>query len=419
MAKISPFWGMGIFGKTNHFCIINHLKILVMKKITPLVIILVVLFSSLQSSAKIWRVNNNPSLDGDVLQGSILFDNTNNATNPEAAAGDSVYLEPSATTYNSFEINKANIVVLGYGYFLSSNPGSQANANNARIQYISFLATSTGSNVSGVEVVDGIYIYASNVTATRCFVNYMYLYNATNATGIRIDKCYIRTGLNDQGVGAAVTSVTIAVENCIFSGIGDGTNTTNVSLSNKIRGLFRNNVMNYNTTFYAFNFYIANNIFIYQTSFGSVSNSGNNVFRNNLFSFPITLAGYAQVGGNTAPNSGNVFSVNMANVFNGPTDNVYNPGGNTYNNYILLGAFTPESRYELKAGSTALLAGESGTTFGAAAVTTPNCGAYGATDPYRKGGFPAIPRIYSLTVPSSVPNGAPTMTIAVSSSSNN
>jgi hypothetical protein len=373
----------------------------------------------LQSSAKIWRVNNNPSLNGNVLQATTLFDNTNNATNPEAAAGDSVYLEPSATTYNSFEINKANIVVLGYGYFLSSNPGSQANANNARVQYISFLATSTGSNVSGVEVVDGIYIYASNVTATRCFVNYMYLYNATNATGIRIDKCYIRTGLNDQGVGAAVTSVTIAVENCIFSGIGDGTNTTNVSLSNKIRGLFRNNVMNYNTTFYAFNFYIANNIFIYQTNFGSVSNSGNNVFRNNLFSFPITQAGYAQVGGNTAPNSGNVFSVNMANVFNGPTDNVYNSGTNTYNNYILLGAFTPESRYELKAGSTALAAGESGTTFGAAAVTTPACGAYGATDPYRKGGFPAIPRIYSLTVPSSVTNGAANMTIGISSSSNN
>jgi hypothetical protein len=388
-----------------------------MKKITPLVI--VILFSSLQSSAKIWRVNNNPSLDGDVLEATTLFDNSNTATNPEAAAGDSVYFEPSATAYAGFSVNKANISILGYGYFLSSNPGSQANTNNARIQSISFLATSSASNVSGVEVVDGIYIYASNITATRCFVNNMYLYNATNATGIRIDKCYIRAGLNDQGVGAAVTSVTIAVENCIFSGIGDGNFITGVNLSNKIRGLFRNNVMNYCSQFYGFNFYIANNIFTYQTGFGTVSNSGNNVFRNNLFSFPITQAGYAQVGGNIAPNSGNVFSVNMANVFNGPTDNVYNSGTNTYNNYILLGTFTPESRYELKAASTALLAGESGTTFGAATVTTPACGAYGATDPYRKGGFPAIPRIYSLTVPATVPNGAPTMTIAVSSSSNN
>jgi hypothetical protein len=381
--------------------------------------LIIILTSYVTANAKIWRVNNNPSLNANVLQPSTLFDGTNNATNPEAAAGDSVYLEPSATTYTGFDINKANIVVLGYGYFLSNNPGSQANTNNARVQSISFLVTSSGSNVSGVEVVDGIYIYASNITATRCFVNNMYLYNATNATGIRIDKCYIRTGLNDQGIGAAVTSVTIAVENCIFSGIGDGTNTTNVSLSNKIRGLFRNNVMNYTSSFYVFNFYIANNIFIYQTNFGTVSNSGNNVFRNNMFSFPITQLNYAQVGGNIAPNSGNVFSVNMANVFNGPTDNVYNVGTNTYNNYILLGAFTPESRYELKGGSTAINAGESGVTFGASAVTTPNCGAFGATDPYRKGGFPAIPRITALTVPPSVSNGATNMTISVSSSSNN
>jgi hypothetical protein len=390
-----------------------------MKKITPLVIVIVVLFSSLQSSAKIWRVNNNPSLDGDVLQASTLFDNTNNATNPEAAAGDSVYFEPSATTYNGFDVNKANIVILGYGYFLGSNPGSQANANNSRVNDIFFQVGSTGSSVSGMEVVSsGIFIYTSNITTTRCKTQNMYLSNQTNATGIRIDKCYIVGSLSESGVAAAVTSVTIAVENCIFSGIGDGNFITGVNVSNKIRGLFRNNVMNYCSQFYGFNFYIANNIFTYATSFGTVSNSGNNVFRNNLFGWPITQSQYAQVGGNTAPNSGNVFAVNMANVFNGVPDNVYN-GTTVFNNYILIGAFTPESRYELKAGSTALLAGESGTTFGAATVTTPNCGAYGATDPYRKGGFPAIPRIYSLTVPASVPNGAPTMTIAVSSSSNN
>ncbi len=390
-----------------------------MKKIIPFVIIVISLLSSLQTSAKIWRVNNNPSLDGDVLQASTLFDNTNNATNPEAAAGDSVYFEPSATTYNGFDVNKANIVILGYGYFLGSNPGSQANANNSRVNDIFFQVGSTGSSVSGMEVVSsGIFIYTSNITVTRCKTQNVYLSNLTNGTGIRIDKCYIVSGLSESGIAATVTSITVSVENCIFSGVGDGNFITGVNLSNKIRGLFRNNVMNYCSVFYAFNFYVANNIFTYQTNFGSVSNSGNNVFRNNLFSFPITQAAYAQVGGNTAPNSGNVFAVNMANVFNGVPDNVYN-GTTVFNNYILIGAFTPESRYELKAGSTALLAGESGTTFGAATVTTPNCGAYGATDPYRKGGFPAIPRIYSLTVPASVPNGAPNMTIAVSSSSNN
>ncbi len=374
---------------------------------------------ALQAQAKIWRVNNNPSIAADVLQASTLFDGTNNATNPEAASGDSVYFEPSASVYNGFNVNKTNIVIIGYGYMLTANPGMQAMSNNARVQDISFLSTSTGSSVMGMEISDGAYIYSGNITISRCNTNYVYLYNTTNATGIRIDKCYIKQAINDAGVAGTVTNITVAVENCIFSGIGDGNNITGVSYSNKIRGLFRNNTMNYCGQFYAFNFYVANNIFISQTNFGTVSSSGNNVFRNNLFSHPIANSQYAQVGGNTAPNSNNLFSVNMANVFNGNTDNVFNVGSNTYNNYILIGAFTPESRLELKSGSTAIAAGETGLTVGSSPVTTPNCGAFGATDPYRKGGFPNIPRIYSLTIPATVPNGAANMNISISSSSNN
>ncbi len=388
-----------------------------MKKILVLLTVTIITFN-FYAQAKIWRVNNNPSLDGDVLQASTLFDGTNNATNPEAAAGDSVYFEPSATTYNSVTVNKANIVIIGYGYFLSQNTGSQAMVNNSKIGSITFEVGSTGSSVSGMEVIGNLFVSAGNISVTRCLVSGLYLSHQTNATGIRFDKCYITSIFAESGVAAAVTSITLAVENCIFSGVGDGNFMSGVSLSNKVRGLFRNNVMNYCSQFYGFNFYIANNIFTYQTSFGGVSNSGNNIFRNNLFSFPIGQAAYAQVGGNTAPNSENLFSVNLANVFNGAPDNVAN-GTSIFNNYILIGAFTPESRYELRAGSTAIAVGENGTTFGGATVTAPNCGAYGATDPYRKGGFPAIPRITALTVPTSVPNGAATMNISVSSSSNN
>jgi hypothetical protein len=396
---------------------IKSKKQLVMKKISTLILVLTV-FTFFNANAKIWRVNNNPSLDGDVLQASTLFDNTNNATNPEATAGDSIYFEPSATVYNGINVNKANIVIIGYGYFLSQNTGAQAMANNPKISSITFDPISTGSSVSGMEVTSNLFVSAGNISVTRCLVSGLYLSHQTNATGIRFDKCYITSIFAESGIAAAVTNVTVAMENCIFSGVGDGNFISGVSLSNKVRGLFRNNVMNYCSQFYGFNFYIANNIFTYQTTFGGVSNSGNNIFRNNLFSYPTTQASYAQVGGNTAPNSGNVFSVNLANVFNGAPDNVYN-GTTTFNNYILIGAFTPESRYELKAGSTAIAAGESGTTFGGATVTAPNCGAYGATDPYRKGGFPAIPRITALTVPTSVPNGAASMNISVSSSSNN
>jgi hypothetical protein len=392
-----------------------------MKKLSLLAIV-IFLFSSLQTQAKIWRVNNNPSLSADVLQASTLFDGTNNVTNPEAAAGDSVYFEPSTLVYNGFDINKLNIVLLGYGYLLSSNPGMQANTNNARVQDIGFQVGSAGSSVSGLEINGGIYFYTSNVTATRCNVGNVYIANQTNATGIRIDKCFIRSSMGESGIATAVTSITIAVENCIFSGLTDATFISGISFGQKVRGLFRNNVLNYAGSLQCFNFYIANNIIVQATNFGTVSNSGNNVFRYNLFSYPITQSQYAQVGGalsaNTLPNTGNVFSVNMANVFNGPTNNVYN-GTTVFSDYILAGTFNTESRFELKAGSTAIGAGETGLTIGSTTVTTPNCGAFGATDPYRKGGFPAIPRIYSLSVPATVPNGAPNMTISISSASNN
>jgi hypothetical protein len=389
-----------------------------MKKIIPFVIIVIYLLSSLQVSAKIWRVNNNPSLDGDVLQAGALFDNTNNATNPEAASGDSVYLEPSSTAYSAFSVNKTNIVILGYGYFLNENTGFQVNTNYARVSsYIEFLATSTGSSVSGVAVEGYIYCTnVSNIKITRCFIQYL-LMNAylANATGIRLDKCYVRYQVFDQSINAAVTSITVNIENCIFS---DTTNNgaTGVNFNNKIRGLLRNNTFNNCGQIYCYNFYIANNIVVGNTNFGTVIDAGNNIYRNNILSYPSNAQNTFVT--NISPNGSNVFAQNMAPVFVGIPDNVTN-GTTIFNNRIDKTGSTLEGRFDLKALSPALTAGESGTTFGAATVTTPACGAYGATDPYRKGGFPAIPRIYSLTVPATVPNGAPTMTIGISSSSNN
>ncbi len=388
-----------------------------MKKNIPFVIIVVSLFSSLQSSAKIWRVNNNPSLDGDVLQASTLFDNTNNATNPEAASGDSVYLEPSGTAYNGFSVNKTNIVVLGYGYFLNENTGFQANPNSARVSSIDFLNTSAGSSISGV-TVEGFLscTNVSNITITRCFTQYLYLNGyTTNATGIRMDKCFVRYQVFDQSIGAAVTSITVNIENCIFSDTSNNA-VTGISFGNKIRGLLRNNTFNNCNQILCFNFYMANNIVVGNTNFGNVTQAGNNIYRNNILSYPSNTTNAFVT--NTVPNSGNVFAQNMAPVFVGTPDNVAN-GTSIFNNRINNTGSTLEGRFDLKAGSPALAAGESGTTFGGATVTLPACGSTGATDPYRKGGFPAIPRIYSLTVPPTVPNGAANMTISVSSSSNN
>ena len=388
-----------------------------MKNITSLVFMMVTLFSGLQTSAKIWRVNNNPSLNADVLQVGTLFDGASYATNPEAAAGDSIYLEPSGTVYNGFSVTKANIVILGYGYFLNENTGKQVNANNAQVASIDFTSTSGGSSISGVQVNNSIFCTnVSSITITRCYIEYFLLYSYTaNATGIRLDKCFIRTQVQDAGIAAAVTSVTVNIENCIFSDTSNN-NASGVGFSNKVRGLLRNNTFNNCNQLYCYNFYIANNIVVGNSNFGTVTQAGNNIYRNNILSYNANTSN--TFINNISPNTGNLFSQNMTPVFVGTTDNVAN-GTSVFNNRIDKTGSTLEGRFDLKAGSPALTAGETGTTFNSIAITTPACGAYGATDPYRKGGFPAIPRIYSLTVPATVPNGAATMTIAVSSSSNN
>jgi len=85
----------------------------------------------------------------------------------------------------------------------------------------------------------------------------------------------------------------------------------------------------------------------------------------------------------------------MANVYAGGTSSI-------------------DSRVVLKTGSPAIGAG---LTVGA--VVNPDCGAYGATDPYKISGMPNIPSIYTLTVPTSIPSGSATMNVTFSVRNNN
>ncbi len=385
-----------------------------MKKLTLLTTIILL---ALTTQAKVWRVNNNPTLDGDVLQVSTLFDNTNNATNPEAANGDSIYVEPSVNAYNNYTINK-QVSIFGYGYFLAQNAGMQAITQRAFTNQIEFVLGSAGSSISGFECTGTIFTTnVSNITITRCLMISFNLFGYTaNASGIRLDKCFISSTVNDQSFSAAAFTVGFTMENCIFSNPINGA-TSGISLGQKVRGLIRNNSFNQANILRCFNFFIANNIVVGNTDFGTITTSGNNVYRNNILSYPSNAQNTFVT--NTAPNSGNVFAQNMAPIFVGATDNTF-VAGSTFNNSINVTGLDVESRFELEATANAATAGgESGTTVGGVTVTTPACGAYGATDPYRKGGFPNIPRITSLTLPATVANGAATMSISVSSSSNN
>ncbi len=77
-----------------------------------------------------------------------------------------------------------------------------------------------------------------------------------------------------------------------------------------------------------------------------------------------------------------------------------------------------DARFELRIGgpntNPAMATGET-----IAPVNTPDLGAYGATDPYKRSGIPAVPTIYGLTVPASVSPAATTMNVTISTRSNN
>jgi hypothetical protein len=337
--------------------------------------------TALQSSAKIWRVNNNVGVIADFT--------TFHAAVAAAASGDTLYIEASATDYvtNSITLTK-RLVVIGAGYFhnpaevnFPPNPGLQANAHASSLPYFVIGEGANGTKLLGL-VLANIAINGTasplNLLIERCFfVSGISFANATH-DGVTVRKCFF----NNSGVNLTSGSLTNFVcENNIFNSSWGYLNMPNLTGSTNIvrNNSFKDAVIGSTIS----NCYIANNIF----GTGGAHTFTNCTIKNNLFGNSQALPG-------TATN--NQLSVNMTNVYEGGTTG------------------SLDSRFKLKAGSPALAAG---LTVGA--VVTPDCGAFGATDPYVLSGMPNIPTIYSLTVPTAIPSGTATMNITFSTRNNN
>jgi hypothetical protein len=379
----------------------------------PYFILLLIITLATTAQAKIWRVNNDPTKDPDVVQASTLFDGTNTGANPEAANGDTIHIEPSATVYNGFTVNK-QVVIIGNGYLLTNNTGLQVNTNNSDMSGVTFVVGSENSIIMGVNITGTTLLTnVGNITITRCRLANALRFNAYAAakTGIVVTKNFISAGIDNPSFTAG-GDATITFENNIFSQIaGFGTGAASISLSAQCRGLFRNNVYSFGLSSIAIsNFYITNNIFIGTTSaFTSVLGGNNNVIKNNLNNWGTT----GGTGGLPAGNGNqNILAVQMWGTTSALGD-VF--AGDVFNTT----STTPgDARFELRIGgpnpNPAVATGET-----IAPVTTPNLGAYGATDPYKKSGIPAVPTIYGLTVPATVSPTATNMNVTISTRSNN
>jgi hypothetical protein len=334
------------------------------------------------ATAKVWRVNNNAGVNADFTTFNAA------ATSGSVVAGDTLYMEPSATQYStgSFVLAK-RLVVIGPGYFLDPantsypyNAGLQAATKSAHIAFFRLGTGADGSKFLGVSLDGSVYINGvSNIQFEKVFfgTGSVYFESGTN-DNISFRKCFTNGGITANNGNATLFLTNIVIENTIFDGGYTSLEKTTGS-GNIYRNNSSNNVGNTNSLT---NFYVANNIF---GVFANV-NFLNCTIKNNLFATNQPLPG-------TATN--NLVSVVMTNVYTGGTGSI-------------------DGRYVLKAGSPAIGAG---LTVGA--VVSPDCGAYGATDPYKLSGIPNIPSIYSFTVPTSVPSGSATMNVTFSTRNNN
>ncbi len=351
-----------------------------MKKMSTLLLVLSALFLSLQTQAKVWRINNTPGVNANFTTVVAAL------ASASVVNDDTLYVEGSSTNYAGFNLNK-RLVIIGTGYFLSganSNAGLQANTNSSDFGggYIIFDSTASGSVLLGL---DNFYMAigpvlgsaTDNITITRCLFGGLGTYYGispnTKMAGWKINKNYINGQLGTN----TLVYQDWDISNNIFTGAIDFSNTGNTNI------VVRNNV--FRTTITLYNTYFANNIL------GSGGFNVINVTAKNNIAIGAPTGFTPYVGTNN-----NVNNQTDAVVFQGLTGN------------------STDGQWRLKAGSPAIGAG---LTIGA--VISPDCGAFGGPDPYKLSGIPNIPTIYSLTVPASIPAGTATMNITVSTKNNN
>lgn len=352
-----------------------------MKKFFFSSLVAALLLTAFSAQAKIWRINNNAGVVADFTSFNAA------AGSASVAAGDTLYFEPSTAVYGtgSFTLTK-RLVVVGPGFFLDpanastpGNAGLQVATEDSELSFFRMGAGSDGSKFLGITLSGSTYMNgASNVIFEKVyFPAGIYFESGTN-DAVSFRKCFFNNGVNISSSGTVVITNFVCENNIFYNGAYI-TLTTLTGSGN----IFRNNSIVGGNPFTLVNSYVANNIF----GTGSQTAFTNCTIKNNLFQIAQALPGTA---------TGNQLSVNMANVYVGGTTG------------------SLDSRTDLKAGSPALAAG---LTIGS--VITPDCGAFGATDPYKLSGIPNIPTIYALTVPISIPSGSATMNVTFSTRNNN
>lgn len=349
-------------------------------------------FTATLIQAKIWRVNNNDGILADVTSPATLFDGTNTVSNPEAANGDIIHIEPTATNYAFFTINK-QVTIIGNGFFLSgagSNAGLQENTFTSKLSTVRFNTGSAGTKLIGLEfttTVDFNSGYSGNVDLV-------------------FEKCLFPQGSAVSFAGGQTYS-NIALRKCRFAGVN--TNLNNVTLNNFTveNCIMVGNVFWIKPTAATTNFVVRNNTF--ELNSGTPTVDFNNAYvANNIF-----LTGASNNSFNSCVVKNNIFTSAQPGVTVGALSTNGNNLTSQLLTSIIANAGTNDTKYQLAGGSPAIGGGVD------ISGQKPDCGAFGGNDPYKLSGIPGIPTIYGLTVPANIATGQTTMTVNISTRNNN
>lgn len=295
-----------------------------MKTTKTLLIAITLLFGSMVAQSAVLRVNNTPGMNVPYA--------TLTAAYTAAAIGDTLYLEGTPYDYGTVSLYK-RLVIIGTGYHLTQNPETQANTNGSSISNVYFYTGSSGSVIMGMNITSSV----------NCFATVQDLV-------VRRNNIYV--------MGNSGTITNSYFEQNLFHTVSGQYNNC----------LFRNNYF-YNGSMTSNN----NTLFVHNNVFNAVSCTMAH-FRNNIV-FGTGTFSNCDIANNVVSSTqvpagnGNILNANMNDVFVC---------------YTTCTGYSPDARYQLKAGSPAIGAGANGE----------DCGMFGGTNPYVLSGMPPIPAIY-------------------------
>jgi hypothetical protein len=323
-----------------------------MKK-TILFASLIWMLGAVDASASCFRVNN---------QGMGAPYTTINGAIGAASSGDTIYVEGSSVNYSSFTCSK-QLIILGPGYFLSSNPETQACLYPATISGSStFGSGSSGSVIMGISFSTGSYYINLTINAPDVVIkrNSFYL-SSTNS--------------DNQPILQINANNTIVAQN-FFERIGNGyairiaANMSGILIHNNYlsHASLANPVISSPATS---SLTVTNNVF---SGYVGLSNANvfNNIMINGSISYSLSVVSN-NIGNSTQfPLPDNLQNIDMNLVFD-------------------LSDPSPDGKFRLidSVSNPAIGYGNLGE----------DCGMFGGNDPYKLSGVPPVPAIYFFYAP--------------------